>query len=801
MTPSSKALSAAYEACFAEAFKQCPMLINRWCVKLVDSLYERSMMVSDAAEKYLLQDAISALKKNQSTIEQKFLVILTQFIASDTQSAAAKNKVSANRSFSSLSFDDLELMGDTQIQETVNSTRLLQVVSLSCESGLAGFTARLSTAQGLKVVKADRNPLRPEIISLALIKLLQDLPVAETARSRWLMCGAQPMGYELQKLYILLNQLLEEHGVAPAAYNVISSRGDINRISADFETSTGNLGTVLTSSARAAVQSPSERVTLSGAARNSSSNSAAQLTSRADGAVQVSREQLLTLDHLHRLMIGDYDGSFNPATIASTEAGTLKQTETGQLDFSLTEPGEVSAGNTLDELHKMVQPAPHLPVALMREQFKAEAKSVGQSLAIEMVGLMMDKLTGDTRLLAPVRQVIANVEPAFLRLGMTDPRFFSDKSHPARQLLNSITAKSLAYANEDTPGFAVFLRNLQEVADSLTQELASDAQYFAALLHRLESKETGPTPEISESQNRAVQALLKAEQRNLLAEKIASEIRNRSDFVSSNRIIAVFLTGPWAQVMARERLLGGIGSSKAVFSLTLGEVLWSLNVAQASRNRKRLISIIPGILNSVREGLLTIDFPLEKSKVFFDELMQVHQSALKSEPVQPKTREELDKAFEAAELARGEVYSTQPWLAPTEAQESGFMEIEEEEKKPEPELNNPGSQASEKDANDVKPVFAEDVNLRLGDWVELLSAMTWHRAQLTWISPHNTLFMFTGEGGRSHSMTARMLHQLMDLNRIKVISQQGLLDGALDSIAQTAMRNSVNMGRSVYSAR
>ena len=129
------------------------------------------------------------------------------------------------------------------------------------------------------------------------------------------------------------------------------------------------------------------------------------------------------------------------------------------------------------------------------------------------------------------------------------------------------------------------------------------------------------------------------------------------------------------------------------------------------------------------------------------------------------------------------------------------MEIEEEEKKPEPELNNPGSQESEKDANDVKPVFAEDVNLRLGDWVELLSAMTWHRAQLTWISPHNTLFMFTGEGGRSHSMTARMLHQLLDLNRIKVISQQGLLDGALDSIAQTAMRNSVNMGRSVYSAR
>lgn len=176
MSKSPQALTAAYQACLNEAFRQCPLLISRWCSKLVDALYERSMFVSESSEKRQLQDAISALKKNQSVIEQGFATVLTNAIADDTKPAVAKKADKTSRSFSSLSFDDLELMGDNQVQETVDSARLLQIVSLACEAGLAGLSARLSTAQGFSSVKADKNPLRPEIFCQALMKQLQDLP-------------------------------------------------------------------------------------------------------------------------------------------------------------------------------------------------------------------------------------------------------------------------------------------------------------------------------------------------------------------------------------------------------------------------------------------------------------------------------------------------------------------------------------------------------------------------------------------------------------------------------------------------
>ena len=69
--------------------------------------------------------------------------------------------------------------------------------------------------------------------------------------------------------------------------------------------------------------------------------------------------------------------------------------------------------------------------------------------------------------------------------------------------------------------------------------------------------------------------------------------------------------------------------------------------------------------------------------------------------------------------------------------------------------------------------------------------MQWLRAQLTWISPRSTLFMFTSEGGRKHSMTSHVLRHLLKLNLVKVISQQGVFEGALYSVARTAMQNSV----------
>lgn len=783
MMTSTQAPSAAFQACVDELHRLAPFLIDRWSSKLAVALYERSLVATDTAQRHQIQDAIAFLKKHRAAIVQGFSDGVRKAIAADmlptTKSTIGKSAKSG-RALSSLSFDDLELMGDMQVQQAVESARLHQIVRLGCETASGSFSARLSTAQGFLVVKGDNNPLRPETVTLVLSELLQSLPISAQTRVYWLLDGARIMGEELQSLYVALNDFLAGLGVVPAAYGILGvppakTSGAATRAAPVEDWDQPQTAAALPARADARFINP-----------------------RPDSEMFAEGSKpLLTLDHLHHLLMGDYENSV-PQVSSFSQFAT---DEVEHQDFSHTVPTALDVLSELEEQGlvaagmKLTRHAPPMPVAKLRARFKTGAKTLGQSLAIEVVGLMIEQMANDERLLPPVRQIVASVEPAFLQLAVTDPRFFSDKSHPARRLLEAITSESLGYASEGATGFSEFLQHLQEIAASLAADNANDSDHFASLLQTFEHLQNRNSPENRRTQRLAVQALLQAEKRNSMAVKIASEIRMHPDFIDCNRVITAFLTGPWAQVMARERLSEQSvtpGNGANIFSLTLGDLLWSLDSQQVAGHRRRLVKMIPNLLESLRKGLATIDFPVEHSQPFFNHLMALHQDVLKTwketASGEAKSTHSLEKMFVSSEEANAGPL----WLAPSEVRHSGFIQDPDAsstelsvKKLNDPHESMPGDLSAQAGANE------ESIDLNVGDWVDLLVEMQWLRAQLTWMSPGNTLFMFTSQGGRKHSMTSRVLRHLAKLDLVKVVSQQGVFEGALDSIARVAMQNSV----------
>jgi hypothetical protein len=787
MTVTLKPSPIAYQACLEEALQQAPLMAKRWHAILCDLLFEKSTAPAVIHEKNQIHDAWLALKKHQAEIERGFAEKLARAIDSEIQVASlhAGGQRSGRPGFkaSSLRFQDLELMGDDQVRDTLDEARLTQTLLLVSEAGLAGLSARLSSAQGLTVVRANMNPLRPEVYSNALIQVLQALPIESGVKTRWLIYGGQILGELLQSLYVKLDQLLEMHGVQLAGYAVLLSPEEPRRISA------------------------SERAHGSGALNRDLAQPEVYATPLSaqqpmQPGLPMGREKLLTLDHLHRLLTGDYNDTFNTWSADLSELiddsanshDPLAAMHGARVSFSPSMSAPLLAlaelkQNSAGQLHRTAQlPATPSNVALVRESLKNQSRSLGQLLAIEVVGLMIEQLGADERLLPQIRQVISDAEPAFLRIGTADPQFFSDKNHPARRLLEVITAKSLAFASQDDIGFAEFLHDLQATFKPLLHDKILVAQDFAGRLQDFEDRLALKNQAVAAAQKLAVHALIQAEQRNLLAEKIALEIRQRPDFVVGNATLAAFMTGPWAQVVAKERLVmqGDTAyQQQAVYSLALGDMLWSLNPDLASRQRKRLLKIIPDMLNKVREGLLTIDFPLSQSKPFFDELMRLHQQALAAPP-EKAGRSTVNSGGLADAFAMGDALAdSQTWLQPTEAQQSGFMDFADTAPEPTRPIAKPGV------SNPSAALTSDATNLLLGTWVDMVAYGHWLRAQLTWISPYRTLFMFTSSDGRSHSMTNRMLEQLVLQNCFRVISDHGLLDGALDSVAQVAVRNSV----------
>ena len=82
--------------------------------------------------------------------------------------------------------------------------------------------------------------------------------------------------------------------------------------------------------------------------------------------------------------------------------------------------------------------------------------------------------------------------------------------------------------------------------------------------------------------------------------------------------------------------------------------------------------------------------------------------------------------------------------------------------------------------------------MHTGTWVELMVKNQWVRAQLTWASPHATLFMFTSLAGTAHSMSRRTLDRLRAQGPIKVVAERHVVDDALDQVAKAALKNSVD---------
>jgi hypothetical protein len=81
--------------------------------------------------------------------------------------------------------------------------------------------------------------------------------------------------------------------------------------------------------------------------------------------------------------------------------------------------------------------------------------------------------------------------------------------------------------------------------------------------------------------------------------------------------------------------------------------------------------------------------------------------------------------------------------------------------------------------------------LQAGTWVDLYLDGTWARWKLSWASPQSLLFMFADGSGRYRSMTRSVLETLNAVGALRFVAAETIVEGALDAVAQTALRNSM----------
>jgi hypothetical protein len=628
-----------------------------------------------------------------------------------------------------LQFDQLAGMDAAQVRLHVESARAHQAVHAAADPTLDELNRLVCTLLGLQEVRLERNPLRPSVYMDAVTAALAHLPVPAAARQTWMSMMLGALGNELDLYYRDLCAELRDKGVGAAA----------GALPAPRHAEPGTEPTLLTLEKLRQLLAQAPRA------------GPAAVAHRFDPAVSSGDgESVFSAEF-------DVPNAFKPTVPAAFEAlREMKQVD--HVAQRLQARDTSGAGEPSSQRQSA------------REQLRQAALGLEQLLGLEVVELMVDNITRDPRLLAPIQRIVANLEPALLQLALVDPRFFSHKQHPARRLLHEITHRSIAYESVDSRGFSGFMEPLEEAVAPLAGGRVDTAEQFDRVLDRLVATWDAPGGAEQRQMARAVKALQEAEQRNALAATILTDVQGRTDITHVPRPVVDFLCGPWAQVVAHARISDRAGvADPGNFAQTIEDLIWSAQPHLASRNRPALGLLVPQLLERLHAGLATIDYPAAGSAEFFDLLDRLHRQGLDpaAEPAPPS--QEWDFADAGAPPA---VPGDSVWLAPTEALVSGFIDLDTaiEHRVP------------------AVPVEA----LRQGVWVTLLAEDGWTRTRLIWASPQSTLLLFSDALGYMQSLTRRACEQMFAEGQMRIIAGDPVQD-ALDAVARAAMRNSVDI--------
>ncbi|MEX8194275.1 DUF1631 family protein [Comamonas guangdongensis] len=627
-------------------------------------------------------------------------------------------------SFTAQSFDaggaqlaPLASMAASAKRQLQAEQKLLQMVAPQLELALADLDALISGAQGLGWVQPECNPLRPENYVRALDQSLTAVQPATEVADCWREFMGQQLGSILVSEYARATGLLRQQGVQPAQYGVDPT----------------------------VAGSPPQCL----------------LTLR---LLQEMASDRRWIDDSHFAVPQSLTDSMLAGLPWDAKVAPVDGLQTGWTSYSAT---------ALQTIHQ--------PTTLSGIGMPSQAP---QALAqVRTLQRMMAHMTGDARLLPAVQRVLQRLEPALQRLVGQDAGFFDDSQHPARQLLDELTARSLWFSSESALGFAHFIGVAEAAAGKLAGLPQADAQVFALALQYMREQwppegrasnigVLGLGDDETSTQGLMSSALGLMDRQMVSAfgkpepdtQRIAQIIRNLPSARGVPEDILDFVTGPWAGVIAQaqqqsadpqERDPGG-------YLALVPSLLWSVS-AQAAQDTSRLVALAPRLQRRLARGLRSVgrsEMEIAALAARIGSLQQrvldIAEAAARARPAQ--AADVLDELPSVLADLEGGAEST-----PLVLQDGLPVLTEVVERKPLAAEAVVAPQA-------VLVADAPSGEWSLGTWVELHNERQQLRTRLTWVSPQQSLFLFTAEDGSTQSMTRRMRDKLLTQGQLRRIA-------------------------------
>jgi hypothetical protein len=201
-------------------------------------------------------------------------------------------------------------------------------------------------------------------------------------------------------------------------------------------------------------------------------------------------------------------------------------------------------------VHRRVADVKHEILAQLRARNGAAARlSAPDSDAIDLVGFLFDHLHAEQQPNSVSHGLLTQLQVPLIKVALKDKGFFTQRNHPARQLLNALMETAELWVEEESQDSAV-VDKMRWVVDRVSRDFDSDADVFGRLFEDLSRHMGGLKKKADVAERHNVEAARGKEKLDLARLRAVESVRQRLERADPPAAVRTLLESAWTDVIA-----------------------------------------------------------------------------------------------------------------------------------------------------------------------------------------------------------------------------------------------------------
>jgi uncharacterized protein DUF1631 len=543
----------------------------------------------DEQKRYL--DARDLVLANRQLMEEDFAKrYITEF-----QKATKKAK-KIGETVSDFSLDDLALVEDDDLNETLKFNAMAEKLRRMCDDELSALDQRVGVLLGDAALEADANPIGPKVICDAYKHACRTVECPADVRMVFLKLFDDSVADTVRASYKEVNELLVENQILPKIRFAVSKHEG---------------------------KSPPPKA-------------AGAPEEKAPGEAPPSEQDVFAM--LAKAMGGGAGGA---APAAGMGVGGVPIVQGAELMNSLSQlqVGNLAAlGEAAAELGPILAEAGNLKNILHQLKSTSVGAGMGQvdAMTLDVVAMLFDQLFDDDKVPIALKGLIGRLQMPMLKVAIADKELFSSKSHPARQLLDVLGQIGLRLPPDFDNTSPLFPR-LEAFIQELEKGFQEKMEIFDKVRADLEGIVDEHDKQVAEAMKASEKALQQAETLAIAKAAAQDEIRARVEAApAAPRPVCEFLAQQWIKPLMIAHARDGKGSAGWKEGLeTVDQLLWSVAPKPTMDDRRALARAIPALLKRVKDSIALGTIDADAAADFLPALMKCHTELMQAAPPPP----------------------------------------------------------------------------------------------------------------------------------------------------------------------